>query len=255
MLIDTHCHLNAEQFNEDLQEVIDRALENGVTKMIVIGFDHETNKRAIELAHTYDFIYATVGFHPTEAKDIKDEDFEILKDLLKDERVVGIGECGLDYYWDKDHKDEQDWVFRKQIEWSIELDLPLIIHMRDATEATYNVLKDYEGLKGIMHCYSGSKEMVQSFVDLGLHISLGGPVTFKNAKVPKEVAQIIPNEKLLVETDSPYLSPHPFRGKRNEPARVRLVAEMISELRNEPIEYIEKITTNNATRLFKLGVK
>lgn len=255
MLIDTHCHLNADQFNDDLNQVINNALETGVKKMIVVGFDHETNKRAIELAHEFDFIYATVGFHPTEAKDITEEDFKILWENLQDERVVGIGECGLDYYWDKDHKKAQEWVFRKQIEWSKKLDLPLIIHMRDATDATYQILKEYEGLKGIMHCYSGSKEMVKPFVDLGLHISLGGPVTFKNAKVPKEVAKVIPDNRLLVETDSPYLSPHPLRGKRNEPARVRLVAECVADLREETIEKIEEITTKNAMKLFKLGVK
>jgi TatD DNase family protein len=166
--------------------------------------------------------------------------------------VVGIGECGLDFYWDKDHKEAQVSVFKKQIEWSFKYDKPLIIHMRDATELTYETLKQFAPLKGIMHCYSGSAEMALKFIELGLHISLGGPVTFKNAKAPKEVAKIVKEDRLLIETDAPFLSPHPFRGKTNEPARVKLVAEKIAELRNESFEQVATYTTKNAVELFKL---
>ncbi len=252
MLIDTHVHLNADEFEGKEAEIIKRAQEAGVKKLIVIGFDHKTNEKAIELAEQYDFIYATVGFHPTIAKDIKDNDFVILDELLDHDKVVGIGECGLDFYWDKDHIDDQVEVFKEQIKRSLELELPLIIHMRDASEATYNVLSEFENLRGIMHCYSGSAEMVDQFLELGLHISLGGPVTFKNAKTPKEVAKVVPLDRLLVETDSPYLSPHPFRGKRNEPARVKLVAEEIAKLRDMSFEEVAKATTENAISLFKL---
>lgn len=252
MLIDTHVHLNADQFENNRESIIQNALDAGVTKMIVIGFDHTTNQKAIELAHQYDFLYATVGFHPTSAKDIKKQDFDTLERQIQDERVVGIGECGLDFYWDKTHKQEQIEVLETQIKWSLKYDLPLIIHMRDATELTYETLKKYAPLKGIMHCYSGSKEMVEKFIDLGLHISLGGPVTFKNAKVPKEVAKIVPRDRLLVETDAPYLSPHPFRGKTNEPARVVLVAQKIAELREEPFEEVAAYTRQNALNLFQI---
>jgi len=252
MLIDTHVHLNADKFKDNVNEVIARALHNGVTKMIVVGFDHKTNKRAIELSKQYDFIYATIGYHPTEAKFITEEDKQELIHLLQTEKVVGIGECGLDFYWDKDNKEQQIDLFRWHIEISKEYGLPLIVHMRDASEATYNVLSDYEDIKGIMHCYSGSAEMAPLFIDLGLHISLGGPVTFKNGRVPKEVAKIVPLERLLVETDSPYLAPHPFRGKMNEPAYVKLVAEEIARIKEIPLKKIEEITTKNAVQLFNI---
>ncbi len=252
MLIDTHCHLNTHKFKDNLEEVIKRALDNDVKVMIVVGFDHETNSKAIELLEKYPFIYASVGFHPTEAKDINDEDFEKLIPLLNHKKVVGIGECGLDFYWDKDHIEKQIVVFKKQIELSLEYNLPLIIHMRDSSEATYNVLSDYDELKGIMHCYSGSKEMSELFIKLGLHISLGGPVTFKNGHKPKSVAEVVPLDKLLIETDSPYLSPHPFRGKTNEPARVKLIAEEIARLKNTSYKDIAYQTSINAINLFDL---
>lgn len=252
MLIDTHVHLNADQFKDNVQEVIQRALDNHVEKMIVVGFDRITNLRAIEIAEKYDFIYATVGYHPTEAKDITEKDKDDLIPLLNHPKVVGIGECGLDFYWDKDHNKEQIDLFNWHIKKSFEFDLPLIIHMRDATEATYNVIREYEEVKGIMHCYSGSAEMAPLFLELGLHISLGGPVTFKNGRVPKEVAKIVPFDRLLVETDSPYLSPHPFRGKTNEPARVILVAEEIAKIKNVQFEYISEVTTKNALKLFNI---
>ena len=252
MLIDTHVHLNSHKFKDNLNEVIQRALNNDVKKMIVVGFDTETNKRAIELAEEYEFIYATVGFHPTDAKDIKDSDFSLLRKQLNHSKVVGVGECGLDFYWDKEHIDEQIIVFQKQIELSLEMNLPLIIHMRDASEATYNVLSEYENLKGIMHCYSGSAEMANLFIDLGLHISLGGPVTFKNGHKPKKVAETVSLDKLLIETDSPYLSPHPFRGKTNEPSRVKLVAEEIARLKNITYQEVAITTSKNALRLFQI---
>ena len=252
MLIDTHVHLNSEQFKDTVDDVINRALANDVKMMIVVGFDHTTNRRAIELAEQYSFVYATVGYHPTEAKDITEKDFELLLELLKHPKVVGVGECGLDFYWDKDHNAEQISVFKRQIDISLQLGKPLIIHMRDASEATYDVLKEYKQLKGIMHCYSGSAEMAPMFIELGLHISLGGPVTFKNGHKPKKVAELVPLEHLLVETDSPYLSPHPFRGKQNEPARVKLVAEEISRIKNIPYETVAKETTKNAMALFNI---
>ena len=255
MLVDTHVHLNSKKFDDNLEEVIQRALNNDVETMIVIGFDKETNARAIELAEEYPFIYATVGFHPTDARYVKPNDYELLVKQLKHEKVVGIGECGLDFYWDKEFIDEQIEVFKRQIELSLEYNKPLIIHMREASEATFNVLRGYSDLKGIMHCYSGSPEMANHFIDLGLHISLGGPVTFKNGHKPKEVAKMVPLDKILVETDAPYLSPHPFRGKTNEPARVKLVAEEIARLKNMSYEDIALQTTKNAYKLFNIKEK
>jgi len=252
MLVDTHVHLNSNKYNDNLPEVIQRALDNSVETMIVVGYDKETNKLAIELAEKYSFIYATVGFHPTDARHIKPGDYELLIKQLNHERVVGIGECGLDFYWDKEFIEEQIEAFKRQIELSLQYNKPLIIHMRDATEATYNVLSEYKNLKGIMHCYSGSPEMATKFLDLGLHISLGGPVTFKNGHKPKKVAEMVPIDRLLIETDAPYLSPHPFRGKTNEPCRVKLVAEEIAKIRNISYDVVSKETTKNAYKLFDI---
>ena len=252
MLVDTHVHLNSHKFKDNVHDVIKRAVDNGVGIMIVVGYDQHTNELAIDLAERYDFLYATVGYHPTDAKNIREADFELLIEQLKHPKVVGIGECGLDFYWDKEHVEQQIKVFQRQIELSLELDKPLIIHMRDAAEATYNVLSEYKGLKGIMHSYSGSAEMAPLFIELGLYISLSGPVTFKNGHKPKKVAEAVPLEHLLIETDAPYLSPHPFRGKTNEPARVKLVAEEIARLKNVPFEPVATITTNNAKALFQI---
>ena len=255
MLVDTHVHLNSEKFDNNLKEVIERALNNGVKTMIVVGFDKKTNARAIELAEEYPFIYATVGFHPTDAKDIKDSDYDLLIKQLKHKKVVGVGECGMDFYWDKESKDDQIEVFKRQIDLSFEYNKPLIIHMRDASEVTYSILSEYKNLKGVMHCYSGSPEMANNFLNLGLYISLGGPVTFKNGHKPKKVAEMVPLDKILVETDSPYLSPHPFRGKINEPFRVKLVAEEIARIKNMSYEDFANQTTKNAYKLFNIKEK
>lgn len=252
MLIDTHVHLNSDQLFTDLENVIQRALDNNVSQMIVVGFDKITNQRAIKIAEQYPFIYAAVGYHPTEAKDITEKDFDVLNEQLLHPKVVAVGECGLDFYWDKEHANEQINVFQRQIEMSKRINKPLIIHMRDASEATYNVLSNYEDLKGVMHCYSGSAEMAKLFIELGMYISLGGPVTFKNGHKPKQVAKEVDLNYLLVETDSPYLSPHPFRGKTNEPFRVKLVAEEIARIKEMPYTKLAKITTQNAHKLFHI---
>lgn len=255
MLFDTHVHLNAEQFNEDLQEVIDRAIAEGVTNMVVVGFDEETIKKAIELAETYDFIHASVGWHPVDAVDMTPEHLEWLKELSSHPKVVALGEMGLDYYWDKSPKEIQKEVFRKQIRLAKEVKLPIIIHNRDATADIVEILKEENAgeVGGIMHCYSGSVETALECIDMNFYISLGGPVTFKNAKKPKEVAEAIPLGRLLVETDCPYLTPHPYRGKRNEPAYVKLVAEEIAGLKGLTLEKVAEATAQNAKKLF--GIK
>lgn len=255
MFIDTHVHLNADQYDDDLKEVIERALENNVTKMIVIGFDRKTIERAMALIEEYDFLYAVVGWHPVDAVDCTDADLEWIEELSAHPKVVGIGETGLDYYWDKSPKDIQQDVFRKQIQLAKKLQLPIIIHNREATEDVLTILKEENAAEvgGIMHCFGGSVETAQISIDMNFMISLGGPVTFKNAKKPKEVAAQIPLEHLLIETDAPYLAPHPYRGKRNEPSYVTLVAEEIARLRDLPVEEVAKITTQNAERFFKLN--
>ncbi|WP_174734806.1 TatD family hydrolase [Mesobacillus harenae] len=255
MFFDTHAHLNAEQFNEDYLEVINRALETGVSNIVVVGFDRPTITRAIELAENYEFIYAAVGWHPVDAVDMTDADLEWLKELSAHPKVVALGEMGLDYYWDKSPKEIQKEVFRKQIKLAKQVKLPIIIHNREATADIVEILKE-EGaaeVGGIMHCYSGSVEIAQECLEMNFYISLGGPVTFKNAKKPKEVATEIPLDRLLIETDCPYLTPHPFRGKRNEPAYVKLVAEQIAELKGVSVEEVAEATQQNAKRLF--GIK
>jgi len=252
MLIDTHAHLNAEQFQDDLEEVIERAQSEGVTKIVVVGFDRPTIKRAIELADQYEFIYATVGWHPVDAIDMTEEDLKWIEELTAHPKVVALGEMGLDYYWDKSPKDIQKEVFRKQITLAKRVKLPIIIHNREATADIVEILKEENAheVGGIMHCFTGSLEVAKQCMDMNFYISFGGPVTFKNAKKAKEVAAEIPMDRLLIETDCPYLTPHPFRGKRNEPSYVRLVAEQIAELKEISIEELAAKTSDNAKKIF-----
>ncbi|SDO92577.1 TatD DNase family protein [Paenibacillus sp. yr247] len=255
MLTDSHTHLNAEQFNEDQDEVIQRALDAGVTRIVNVGFNRETIPGSIALAERYDFIYSTVGWHPVDAIDMTPDDLVMIEDLCKHEKVVAIGEIGLDYYWDKSPKEVQQRVFREQIRLARKLNMPIVIHNRDAHQDILNILKEEKAAEvgGIMHCFSGSWETAKQCLDMNFHISFGGPVTFKNAKQPKEVLAQVPLDRLLIETDAPYLTPHPFRGKRNESAYVRLVAETAAEIRGITLEELAEITTNNAIRL--LGLK
>ncbi|RSK56853.1 TatD family hydrolase [Bacillus canaveralius] len=255
MLFDTHAHLNAEQFNEDLPEVINRALEAGVTNIVVVGFDKPTITKAIELAETYEFIHASVGWHPVDAIDMTAEDLQWLEELAAHPKVVALGEMGLDYHWDKSPKEIQKEVFRKQIRLAKKVKLPIVIHNRDATADTVQILKEEgaEEIGGIMHSFGGSVEIAKQCLDMNFYISLGGPVTFKNAKTPKEVAAAIPLDRLLIETDCPYLTPHPFRGKRNEPGYVKLVAEQIAEIKGLSLPEFAEAATANAKKIFGIN--
>ncbi len=255
MFIDTHVHLNAEQYDADLDEVIQRALEAKVEKMIVVGFDRPTITKAMELAEAHSFIYAVVGWHPVDAIDCTEEDLEWIEKLAAHPKVVGIGETGLDYHWDKSPKDVQQAVFRKQIRLAQRVKLPIIIHNRDATADVVRILREEDAkiTGGIMHCFGGSVETARECIDMNFMISLGGPVTFKNARMPKEVAKEIPLEFLLIETDAPYLAPHPYRGKRNEPSWVVLVAEEIARLKDLTVEDVAARTTENALKLFSIS--
>ena len=252
MYIDTHSHIFDSAFNLDRLEVIDKSLEENVKKLIVVGFDKETNKLALELSNTFDFCYPTVGLHPTNLDDYSDDFFIYLEDLIKtNKKIVGIGECGLDYYWDKSKIDLQKEVFRRQIELSFKYDLPLIIHSRDAIGDTLEVLKSVgKPIKGVMHGYSGSLEMAREFIKLGLKIGIGGVVTFKNAKNVKEVVKELDLSNFILETDCPYLTPTPYRGKRNAPYYIPLIASEIASIKNISIKEVEETTTNNANELF-----
>lgn len=254
MLFDTHMHLNVQQFVKDEKEVVQRAKDNGVSRMAVVGFDYPTIKKALELSKTYEGIYPIIGWHPTEAGSYSDEVEEKLIDLLQTEDVVAMGEMGLDYHWMRDPKDIQIEAFRRQIRVAKKLKLPIVIHNRDSTDDLYRVLKEenIEEIGGIMHSFNLGPVWVKKFLDLGMHISFSGVLTFKNAAEVKESAQLVPLDKLLIETDAPYLSPEPNRGKRNEPSYVRFVAEELAEVLDLSFEEIAHITTNNANKLFRL---
>ncbi|MGL5296263.1 MAG: TatD family hydrolase [Culicoidibacterales bacterium] len=252
MFFDTHCHLNAPQLLADVHTIIDTAAEKGVDTILVVGFDRQTIIDALALAEEYDHIYAAVGWHPVDAIDCTSADLQWIESLLTHPKVVAVGEIGLDYHWDKSPHDKQQYLLEKQLELAIKYDLPVIIHDREAHQPIYETLKKYtqKGLRGVMHSYSASSEMVKAFTDLGFMISLSGVVTFKNAKTPKKVAKETPLEHLLIETDAPYLTPHPYRGKRNEPAYVTLVAQEIADLKGISVEEVGVVTAANAKRLF-----
>src|SRR5690625_5093311 len=254
MLFDSHTHLNATQFEGEVPELIDRAKEYDLSKMAVVGFDTPTIERSLELNQKYDVVYSIIGWHPTEAGTYSDKVEEKLIEQLQLPKVVAMGEMGLDYYWDTAPKKVQKDVFRRQIRIAKELNLPISVHMRDATEDTYQVLKEEHAgdTGGIMHSFNVDTYWMEAFLDLGMHISLIGVVTFKNAPKVKEIGKAVPFEKLLIETDAPYLAPHPLRGKRNEPAYVKYVAEEIARLRNISYEEVGRQTTANAKALFKL---
>ncbi|RSL29580.1 TatD family deoxyribonuclease [Salibacterium salarium] len=255
MLFDTHVHLNIDAFEEDLEDTIARAQEAGVEWMNVVGFDHETIEKAMQLVEDYDFLYASVGWHPVDAVDMTDKDLEWLEELAAHPKVVAIGETGLDYHWDKSPKEVQKEVFRKQIHLAKKVNLPVIIHDREAHQDIVDILKEEKASEtgGIMHCFGGDLAIAKQCLDMNFHISFGGPVTFKNAKRPKEVAKEIPMDRLLVETDCPFLAPHPNRGKRNEPAYVKLVAEKVAELKEMSLEELAEQTTSNAKKLFRIS--
>ncbi len=254
MLFDSHAHLNDVALIERTEDILANAIENKVEKILCVGFDKDSSLLAVELANQYESIYAAIGIHPSEANQFE-IDLDWMKEYLGNPKVVAVGEIGLDYYWDKSKIEEQKQLFQRQMELAGKYHLPVIIHMRDATNDTFEMLREYmdKEASGVMHCYSSSKEAMQQFLDLGMYISLAGPVTFKNARVPKEVAEVVPLEKLLVETDSPYLSPVPYRGKTNEPKNVFYVAQEIARIKKVSFEEIEAATYANTCRLF--GIK
>jgi len=257
MIIDSHIHLNDEDLFPRVEEVIIKAKEEGVKAFICVGYDRESSEMALDIATMYDEVYAVIGIHPGAAKRYKEEDLIWLEQNLKHEKVVAIGEIGLDYYWEKTHEIKQKELFIKQINLANTYRLPIVVHMRDATNDTYEIIKQYRDkeLSGVMHCYSGSWEYVKNFTDLNLYISLAGPVTFKNAKTPKEVAQKINLNNLLVETDAPYLAPMPYRGKTNESKYLKYIIKEIAELKQISVEEVERSTYNNTVKLFNLNIK
>lgn len=262
-LIDTHAHLDmsalgdnendAQATNEEIQENLKLMNENCVKKAIIPAVEVKTLDRIIEIANKYENIYAMVGIFPSEAKTYTDEVETKLIDLAKNNKVVAVGEVGLDYYWDKSFNDIQQEVFRRQVRLANRLNLPLVVHDREAHKDTFDIIKEEnKDSKVLFHCFSGSVEFMRECVKEGWYIALGGVVTFKNAVKMKEVAKEVPLDKLVLETDSPYLTPVPFRGKSNKPAYVKYVAEEISKIREMPFEEIADITSTNAETFFSI---
>ena len=255
MIFDTHCHLNSEELYERLEEVLESAKKVGVDKFLVVGWNKESSFKAVEIAHRYEGIYAAIGFHPTDIDDVSDEDYHETMALVNDPKVVAIGEIGLDYHWVKDpaQREKQKEWFIKQINFANEHKKPISIHNREAFEDCLKILKEHRPMfSGVMHCYSGSVELLKDVLDLGLYIGLDGPLTFTNAKTPKEVCEEVPLNRLLVETDSPYLSPHPLRGTINEPKNIALVIDEITRIKGLSKKHILDVIYQNSCDLFKV---
>ncbi len=253
-LIDSHTHLDMPQFQKDLHGVIERARNSGVVAMITVGISLDSSEKALEIARKYPFIYSTVGCHPHGAHDLPGEEMSRLKELAMDPRVVAWGETGLDYYRDRAPRDKQRACLRQQVALARECRLPLVIHDREAHDDVIRILKDESAQEvgGVIHCFSGDWNYAKKCLDLGFYISVPGTVTYKNAEIQREVVRKCPLERLMVETDAPYLTPVPYRGKRNEPAYVVFTAKKVSELRNMPLDEISERLTENTVRLFRL---
>jgi TatD DNase family protein len=253
MIFDTHCHLNSEELYNNIDEVIASAKVVGVDKFLVVGWDIKSSYLAIELANKYSEIYAAIGVHPTDIDGVTDEDFDKLMTHVNDPKVAAIGEIGLDYHWVKDpeQREKQKQWFIKQINAANLYKKPISIHNREAFGDCLAILKEHKPLYGgVMHCYSGSVELLKDVLDLGLYIGLDGPLTFTNAKTPKEVCEVVPLDRLVVETDSPYLAPHPLRGTVNEPKNIALVIDEIARLKEESKKHIIDALYKNSCCLF-----
>lgn len=250
MLIDTHCHLNDEVYKNNIDEVISRAKIRGITKIIVIGYNKVSSLEAVRIANMYDNIYASIGIHPSDVQK-EDNDLSWIYELAKDKKVVAIGEIGLDYYWDKSYNDLQIEWFKKQIEIAKDLDLPIVVHCRDASQDCFNIVKEYGSGKGVIHCYSGSFEMAKEYIKLGYYLGIGGVVTFKNSHLGETIERI-GISYIVSETDAPYLAPVPYRGKTNEPAYIYEIVQKISEVVGLNFEEVEKRLEENTYKLFKI---
>lgn len=254
---DSHSHLNDEKFDEDRDKVIKKIYKSGTTNFVTAGYSVESSKEAIDIANSYDFIYATVGVSPNDIPQSEDElwkQISEIRDLAKsNEKVLAIGEIGLDYYWNKDNMEIQKKAFIEQIKLANELDLPIVIHTRDAVMDTIQILKENEVKnKGVFHCCPQNRELIKEGLKLGFYISFAGPITFKSSKNADEMINLVPNDRILIETDSPYLAPEPIRGTRNTPSNVKFVAQKITNSKNLKLEDVEKMTIENTKRIFKI---
>lgn len=253
MIFDTHAHYDSGAFNADRFELLGKMPDHGVGLILNPGCDLISSRAAIELAERFDHVYAAVGWHPEDIDKLSDAAFTELTQLAGHPKCRAIGEIGLDYYWDDTHKDEQKLLFRRQIELAIRLNKPIIVHDREAHADSLKIVFDYPGLKGVFHCFSGSPEMAAELIKRGFYLGFDGPITYKNARKALEVIDICPLDRMLVETDSPYLSPVPYRGKRNDSQNLRYVIEKIAEVKNITAREVETATYENGRRLFGIG--
>lgn len=257
-LFDSHSHLNDEKFDEDREKTIDEIVKSGVTHFITAGYSVESSKKAIEIAKKYDFIYTTAGVSPN---DIPQDEDELWKQLAEIEniaknnsKVLAIGEIGLDYYWNTENKELQKLAFIEQIKIANKLNLPIVIHTREAVMDTLQILKENKVENtGIFHCCPQNRELIKEGLKLGFYISFAGPITFKNSKNAVEMINLVPNDRILIETDSPYLAPEPVRGTRNTPSNVKFVAQKIADVKGLTLENVEKITFENTKRILKMS--
>jgi len=252
MYIDSHAHLEMPDYDHDRDEMIKRALDQGIENIVTIGIDKEECEQAIKLSATYPFIYVALGLHPHNAKKSDNKLFDFIKENARHKKVVALGEMGLDFFKNWSPRNDQIKCFHDQLALARELKLPAIIHDRDAHEETLSILREERAWEsgGVIHCFSGDFKMAAACIDMGFFISIPGTITFKNASILQDVVMKVPLESILIETDAPFLAPVPFRGKRNEPAYVRYVAEMIAEIKKVPLETVALVTTINAKRLF-----
>lgn len=258
-LFDSHAHYDDEKFDEDRDDVIQSIYNSGVDKFISAGYSLESSKDAIKLANKYEFIYTTVGISPNDVKTTMQETIEDIAELGRiinreeNKKIVGIGEIGLDYYWNKENKEIQKQAFIKQIELANKLNLPITIHTREAVADTLEILKQHPvNKKGVFHCCPLNRELVKEALKLGFYISFAGPVTFKNSKNAQEIVEMVPNNRMLIETDSPYLAPEPVRGTRNDSRNVKYIAEKIANIKQLQIEEVAEITYQNTLRIFNI---
>ncbi len=252
MFIDTHCHLSKDDYS-DIDIVINAARENEVKFLIICGCDKEGIKEAIELADKYNNILLSIGYHPSEASEVSDIDLEELEQLLKNnKKVVAVGEIGLDYHWDKENKEAQKTLFKKQIEIAKRLNLPVVIHSRDAFQDTYDILKEAKH-RGVIHCFSGNLENAKMYIGIGFYLGIGGVVTFKNTNL-KETLKEIPIDRIILETDSPYLAPTPHRGEQNEPKYIPLIADEVGKIYKISIDNLQEIIKKNTEKIFNLDL-
>lgn len=256
MIFDSHAHYDDKQFEEDRVELLSSMGENNVTKIVNVGADMDSSKRTMQLAEEYDFIYGAIGVHPSDISCLSEENIVWLQQAAAHKKVVAIGEIGLDYYWDKEPEvqEQQKIWFRRQLDVARVVQLPVIIHSRDAAADTLEIMKSHaQGIPGVIHCFSYSKEMAREYVNMGYYIGVGGVVTFKNAKKLKEAVEEVPIERIVIETDCPYLAPEPYRGKRNMSVYLKYVIEEIARIKGMTPDEVEQITYHNAMDLYGIA--